>query len=162
MLDTLAKTFGQPGNGKLDLNNASGGQLADRLRDPLQRAGVQLSDPQVDALATAIVGWRDQHGGLISNLNDLKGVAGVTPQVCNVLKQESYLAPYTAARDIEIVGPKVGADLRPAGRLTRRCWRWPECWCIFGSGSNGFMAWAPSMAVFHDTIITIGHFLDLE
>ena len=27
--DTLAKTFGQPGNGKLDLNNASTEQLAD-------------------------------------------------------------------------------------------------------------------------------------
>src|SRR6267154_2741537 len=36
VIDTLAKTFGQPGNGKLDLNNASAGQLADRIRDPLQ------------------------------------------------------------------------------------------------------------------------------
>ena len=41
VVDTLAKTFGQPGNGKLDLNNTSAGQLADRLRDPLQRAGVR-------------------------------------------------------------------------------------------------------------------------
>src|SRR5258708_1711936 len=41
VLDSLAKTFGQPGNGKLDLNNASGISLANRLRDPLQKAGVQ-------------------------------------------------------------------------------------------------------------------------
>ena len=38
-------------------------QLADRLRDPLQKAGVQLSDPQVNDLAAAILGWRNQHGG---------------------------------------------------------------------------------------------------
>ena len=39
VLDTLAKTFGHPDNGKLDLNNASAEQLADRLRDPLQTRG---------------------------------------------------------------------------------------------------------------------------
>src|ERR1700688_3985833 len=48
VLDTLAKTFGKPGNGKLDLNNASAGQVAARLTDPLQRAGVQLSQQQVE------------------------------------------------------------------------------------------------------------------
>ncbi len=112
MLDTLAKTFGQPGNGKLDLNNASAGQLAARLRDPLQRAGVQLSQQQVNDLAAAIVSWRDQHGGLLTKIDDVRCVPGLTPQALNVLNQESYLAPYTAARNIEIVGPKVGADLR--------------------------------------------------
>ena len=59
VLDTLAKTFGQPGNGKLDLNNASAAQLSDRLRDPLQKAGVQLSDPQLADLAKAIAAKRD-------------------------------------------------------------------------------------------------------
>src|SRR5665213_2642630 len=96
VLDTLAKTFGQPGNGKLDLNNATTGQLADRLRDPLQRAGAALSDPQVNDLAVAILNWRSQHGGLIANITDLRAVAGVTPQVMNVFNQETYLAPYTA------------------------------------------------------------------
>src|SRR5580700_8525986 len=42
VLDTLAKTFGQSG-GKLDLNNASASDVADRLRDPLQQAGASLS-----------------------------------------------------------------------------------------------------------------------
>src|SRR5580704_10543770 len=32
VLDTLARTFGHPEDGKLDLNNASAGQLADRMR----------------------------------------------------------------------------------------------------------------------------------
>src|SRR5258708_3595788 len=54
VLDTLAKTFAQPGNGKLDLNNATAGQIATRLADPLQRAGVPRSQQQVDQLAASI------------------------------------------------------------------------------------------------------------
>src|SRR5580698_8482122 len=67
VLDTLAKTFGHPENGKIDLNNASAGQLADRLRDPLQRAGVSLSDPQIDQLSAGIIGLRNQRGGVLTN-----------------------------------------------------------------------------------------------
>src|SRR5690242_18184902 len=37
--DTLRGMFGDSG-GKIDLNNASGTELADRLRGPLQQAGV--------------------------------------------------------------------------------------------------------------------------
>ena len=108
-------------------------------------------------MATAIVGWRDQHGGLVSNLNDVKGVAGVTPQVFNVLNAATYLSPYTASRNTEIVGPKVGADLRQqainatllalAGMLV---YIWFRFEWIYGVGAV--------IAVFHDTIITIGIF----
>jgi len=157
VIDTLAKTFGQPGNGKLDLNNASKEDLANRLRDPLQRAGVSLSDPQVNDLAAAVMSYRDQHQGLISNLNDLHSVAGVTPQVLTVLNQETYAAPYTAVRAIEIVGPQVGAELRSqalnatllalGGMLV---YIWFRFEWIYGV--------AAVIAVFHDTIITIGLF----
>lgn len=157
VLDTLAKTFGQPGNGKLDLNNASAGQVADRLRDPLQKAGVSLTDPQVNELGAAIVGWRDQRGGLIASVDQLSAAAGVTPKILEVVKQETYIAPYTAARNIEIVGPKVGAELRSqainatllalAGMLV---YIWFRFEWIYGVGAV--------IAVFHDTIITIGLF----
>lgn len=161
VLDTLAKSFGQPGNGKLDLNNSSAGQLAERLRDPLQRAGVSLSDPQVVELATGIVGWRNTHGGLLSGLGELSAVTGVNAQVQGILAQETYLAPYTAARDIEIVGPKVGAELRAqainatllalAGMLV---YIWFRFEWIYGV--------AAVIAVFHDTLITIGLFSLLD
>src|SRR5580658_2764344 len=157
VLDTLAKTFGHPDNGKLDLNNASGGQVAERLRDPLLKAGVSLSDPQIDQLGAAIVGYRNQHGGLLSSIDELHSVAGVTPQITGVLKDQSYIAPYTAARDIEIVGPKVGADMRTsaiqatllalAGMLV---YIWFRFEWIYGA--------AAVIAVFHDTIITLGIF----
>ena len=155
--DTLAKTFGQPGNGKLDLNNASSGQLAERIRIPLQKAGVQLSDDQINQLSASILAYRDQHGGLLTNFDELKTIPGLTAQVLTVLNQESYLAPYTAARNIEIVGPKVGADLSHqaieatllalAGMLV---YIWFRFEWIYGVGAV--------LAVLHDTIITIGIF----
>jgi preprotein translocase subunit SecF len=87
----------------------------------------------------------------------LKSIPGLTAQVLTVLNQESYLAPYTAARDIQIVGPKVGADLSHqaieatllalAGMLV---YIWFRFEWIYGVGAV--------LAVLHDTIITIGIF----
>ncbi|MGD1072290.1 MAG: protein translocase subunit SecF [Bryobacteraceae bacterium] len=157
ILDTLAKTFGQPANGKLDLNNATASQISDRLMDPLQRAGVQLSQQQVQDLAAAIAKYRDQHSGLITKIDDLRAVPGLTAQVLNVLNRECYLAPYTAIRGFEIVGPKVGSDLTHqaitatllalAGMLV---YIWFRFEWVYGVGAV--------VAVFHDTIITIGIF----
>ena len=53
------------------------------------------------------MGWRDQHGGIVSSVEQVKSAPGVTAQVATVLAQETYLSPYTASRNIEIVGPKV-------------------------------------------------------
>jgi preprotein translocase subunit SecF len=159
VLETLAKTFGHPDNGKLDLNNASASDIANRLRDPLQTAGVALSDPQVNDLGAAIAAYRNQppRSGLLSSVDQLSSVNGVTPKILDILKQQCYLAPYTAARDIEIVGPKVGADMRSsaleatllalAGMLV---YIWFRFEWIYGL--------AAVIAVFHDTIITIGVF----
>ena len=76
--------------------------------------------------------------------------------IINALKQECYLAPYTV-RQTEMVGPKVGAELRNkavlatlyalAGMLVYIAFRFE--W-IYGV--------AAVIACFHDTIITIGLF----
>ena len=160
VLDTLAKTFGQPGNGKLDLNNSTSTQLAERLRDPLQKAGVQLADAQVLQLAQGVTAFRDSHtggGGVVTNFDQLRSVDGLTPQVLSVLNQECYLAPYNAARDIQVVGPKVGGELRKqavnatllalAGMMV---YIWFRFEWIYGVGAV--------IACLHDTIITIGLF----
>jgi preprotein translocase subunit SecF len=162
VIDTLAATFGQPGNGKLDLNNASVAQIAQRLQDPLARAGVGMSDDQLNQLAVAIAGARDkQHGGVLAKIDDLHGVQGLTPQVLTVLNQECYTAPYTANRDIQIVGPRVGADLTSqainatllalGGMLV---YIWFRFEWIYGVGAV--------LACLHDTIITIGIFSLLD
>jgi preprotein translocase subunit SecF len=158
VLDTLAKTFGHPENGKLDLNNASAGALADRLRDPFQKAGIALSDPQIDELAAGITGLRNKAGvGVLSSLDQVRTVPGVTPQIMNVLNDQTYLSSYSAARDTQIVGPKVGKDLQSqainatllalAGMLV---YIWFRFEWIYGL--------AAVIAVFHDTLITIGIF----
>jgi preprotein translocase subunit SecF len=158
MADALTAAFGQPSSGKLDFNNASQTDLLNRLRDPLAAAGVSMSEQQLQTLVSNILSFRNNppRSGLITNFNQLSAVPGVTPQVLNVLGQQSYLAPFHIA-DTEMVGPQVGAELRNkavlatlyalAGMLVYIAFRFE--W-IYGVGAV--------VACFHDTIITIGLF----
>jgi preprotein translocase subunit SecF len=155
--DTLKATFGATA-GKLDLHNTGAAALADRLRDPLSRAGAGLSDQQLTDLAKAITAFRDgnPHFGLLQNLDQLSGVTGMNANILNVVKQEVALSPF-GIRQVEVVGPKVGAELRNqailatlyalAGMLVYIAFRFE--W-IYGA--------AAVLAVFHDVIITIGLF----
>jgi preprotein translocase subunit SecF len=157
MADILVKTFGQPDSGKLDFNNAGEEALVERLRDPLARAGVAMSDQQLKDLAAALIGARDKnHSGLVTDFNELASVPGVNPGIINTLQQECYLAPFHIEQ-VQMVGPKVGAELRNkavlatlyalAGMLAYIAFRFE--W-IYGLGAV--------IACFHDTIITIGLF----
>src|SRR5689334_23493814 len=58
MEQILAATFGEPASGKLDLNNAGQAALANRLREPAARAGVALSEQQLQELSRAILSER--------------------------------------------------------------------------------------------------------
>ena len=158
VIDTLTATFGQPSSGKLDFNNAGHDALVSRLRDPLASASVAMSDAQLQKLVADILQFRNTppRSGLITSFDPLSGVPGVTPAVINTLKQECYLAPFSVRR-VEVVGPKVGADLREraiwatlaalGGMLVYIAFRFE--W-IYGV--------AAVVACFHDTIITIGVF----
>lgn len=154
VLATLAANFGGEGGGKLDLTSAGTSALADRLRGPL---GASMNEQQVQDLAKAITTYRDtQKRGLLGNIDALSGVNGVNAQVLSALKQETFLAPYQV-RGFDLVGPKVGAELRSqalnatllalAGMLIYIAFRFEF---IYGL--------AAVIAVFHDTIITIGLF----
>src|SRR5215467_14405261 len=157
MQDVLTQTFGDTASGKLDFNNASEQALVDRLRDPLARAGVPMSDLQLRELVRNIVGARDTKlGGLITDFSQLSSVPGVNAGIMNTLRQECYLAPFRVLQ-VQMVGPKVGADLRNkailatlyalAGMLVYIAFRFE--W-IYGLGAV--------IAVFHDTLITLGLF----
>lgn len=154
---TLQTAFGEPG-GKLTINNSGAADLADRLREPLQRANVALSEEQLQTLAQAIISYKNTppRSGIIRSLDQLSAVPGVTPQVMSVLKQECYPGPFTV-RSTDVVGPKVGSDLRRqailatlyalGGMLVYIAFRFE--W-IYGV--------AAVIAVFHDTVITVGLF----
>jgi preprotein translocase subunit SecF len=157
MSDVLESTFGQAG-GKVDFNNVGQQALVEKLRDPLQAAGAQLNDEQLGKLVGAMLEYRDTppRSGLLGSLDQLSAVPGVNSNIINVLKQQSYLGPYHV-RGVEMVGPKVGAELRAkavaatlyalAGMLVYIAFRFE--W-IYGV--------AAVVACFHDTIITIGLF----
>ena len=155
IVDSLTATFGKA-NGKYNINAGGTDALADKLRDPLQAASIPLSDQQLRDLARNIIDYRTQHSGLIRNLDELASVPGVTPQVLNILKQVTYPEPFAVVKT-EVVGPKIGAELQRkailavlyalGGMLVYIAFRFE--W-IYGV--------AAVIAVFHDTIITIGLF----
>jgi preprotein translocase subunit SecF len=157
MEQVLASNFGEPGNGKLDLNNSGTAALAERLRDPLARAGVALSDQQLRTLASDVLKVRDdRNSGLLTDYNQLSSVPGMNAGVMSTLRQETYLSQYHVGQT-QMVGPKVGADLRRkailatlyalGGMLVYIAFRFE--W-IYGLGAV--------IACFHDTIITVGLF----
>lgn len=156
IVESLSDAFGQPG-GKLDFNNAGAQALADRIRGPLINAGVSVAEPELQDMVKAMLSYRDtEHSGLITNFDELSHVPGVTPKVISVLKQEAYLAPFSI-RNVEVVGPKIGAELRQqavmatlyalGGMLIYIAFRFE--W-IYGV--------AAVIAVFHDVLITLGLF----
>lgn len=155
MTQTLESLFVKDPS-KLDFNNSGRAALVDRLRDPLARNGAGMSDQQLEDLVNRLMDYRDRvRSGLVTNFDELSA-AGAGPAVINTLKQECYLAPFTV-KSVDIVGPKVGGELRMqailatlyalGGMLIYIAFRFE--W-IYGV--------AAVVAVFHDTIITIGLF----
>jgi len=155
VIDALEKRFGKNQEGRLDVNNASSAGIRDFLlqSDPLH-AGTDANQRYTDQ-AQAIVKFRDQNkGGVLASFDELNGVA--QPQVVALLKNGAYLSSF-AVRNVEIVGPQVGKQLQRqawlatayslAGMLVYLAFRFE--W-IYGV--------AAVVAVFHDTLITVGAF----
>lgn len=158
MVQTLEANFGQPEGGKLDLNNTGSAALAERMRGPLQRAGVALSEDQLQALTKSILTYRDTppRSGMIRTIDDLAGVEGVTPPVVSALKENAYLSKF-AIRNVEIVGPKVGRELREKA-LQATLLALAGMLVYIGFRFEFAYGFAAVLAVLHDTLITIGLF----
>jgi preprotein translocase subunit SecF len=157
ILDVLHKTFGADTAGKADFNSITVSALASDLtqKDPLS-AGTNAGD-RYTQLAAALTDARDKdHDGIVTSFDQLKGVTGVTPAVVSSLANSYSLSKF-AIRDAEIVGPKVGAQLRRqafwatiyalCGMLVYIAFRFE--W-VYGA--------AAVIAVFHDVLITLGFF----
>jgi preprotein translocase subunit SecF len=153
--DTLRGMFADPG-GKLDLNNSSMAQLADRLRGPLLTAGVPLSEQELQDVVKAIEDARASKGGIINSFDELSSVKGVTPAIVSALKQECNLGPFTIL-SAEMVGPKIGSDLKAQG-LRATLFALAGMLVYIAFRFEWIYGVAAVVAVFHDTIITIGLF----
>ncbi|MBI4164891.1 MAG: protein translocase subunit SecF [Acidobacteria bacterium] len=158
----LSALYGAAPEGKADFNNIGAQTVAERLvvADPLRVAskGSEEATRTYRELAEAMMGFRNAspHSGLISDFQDLKSVAEVTPAVLETLSREFYLSGY-AVRNTEIVGPKVGADLRRqavyvtlAGLGAMLVYIWFRFELVYGV--------AAVVATLHDVIITLGIF----
>ncbi|MGD0199207.1 MAG: protein translocase subunit SecF [Bryobacteraceae bacterium] len=159
MTQTLETAFGGPeaGQGKLDFNNAGRQVLIGRLRDPLIRAGVASSEAQVTEAVDAMVTFRDrERSGLVTRFEDLASSAGVSSKILDVVKQECFLGQF-AVRRVEIVGPKVGAELRLQAVLAT-LYALGGMLVYIAVRFEWIYGLAAVIAVFHDTIITIGLF----
>ena len=158
ILDVLHKTFGTSDTaGKIDFNSAIKDAIAAHLtqKDPLS-LGTNAGD-RYNQLAQRLLDARDRdHSGIVTNFDELQSVAGVTPAVMASLKDGFTLGDFTI-RNVEIVGPTVGAQLRRqailatlyalAGMLVYIAFRFE--W-VYGV--------AAVIAVFHDVLITLGFF----
>jgi preprotein translocase subunit SecF len=140
---------------KQDLNNSSFLTIKNYLmeKDPLH-TGTD-ADQRYTAQAQAIVNYRDKvKGGVLHSMDELKAAAD--PAVVASLSDGFFLSNF-AVRNVEIVGPQVGAQLRKqallatvyslAGMLVYLAFRFE--W-IYGV--------AAVVTVFHDTLITVGAF----
>jgi preprotein translocase subunit SecF len=157
VLKALNAYYGVKDSDKPDFNAATPASLAAVLnaRDPLGLS-VNAGD-KYQQLARRLLAYRDTtKNGVMTNLDDLSAVEGVTPAVLSALKS-SYAVGSFAIRNVEIVGPKVGSELRRqailvtlyalAGMLVYIAFRFE--W-VYGA--------AAVLAVFHDVLITLGFF----
>ena len=157
VLNALNTIYGTANASKPDFNSATPSTLATLLtqRDPLllsTNAGDRY--PQ---LSKKILDFRDTSSrGVLTNFDDLLKVDGVTPTVLAALKANYALGSF-AIRGVEIVGPKVGGELRRqaiyvtlyalGGMLVYIAFRFE---LVYGA--------AAVLAVFHDVLITLGFF----
>jgi preprotein translocase subunit SecF len=162
IVTALSTLYGAAPEGKADFNNVGAQSVVERLvvADPLRVAskGSEEATRTYRELAEAMIGLRNAppRSGLISDFQDLKGVAGVTPAVIETMSREFYLSSF-AVRNTEIVGPKVGADLRRqalyvtlAGLGAMLVYIWFRFELVYGL--------AAVVATLHDVIITLGIF----
>jgi len=157
VLTALNATYGSSTSSKPDFNSVTPTALANFLaqKDPL---GLSVSaGDKYQQLAKSLLDYRDKNSnGIITNFDALANAPSATPAVITVIKDNFSLGPF-AVRDVAIVGPKVGGELRNqairvtlyalAGMLVYIAFRFE--W-IFGV--------AAVLAVFHDVLITLGLF----
>jgi preprotein translocase subunit SecF len=143
--------------GKTDLNNASFLAIKNYLmdKDPMH-LGTD-ADQKYTAQAQAIVNFRDKVlGGVLNSLDQLKGAPGIDPAVAAAIPDNFYLSDF-GVRNVEIVGPQVGGQLRTQAGLAT-LYSLLGMLVYLGFRFEWIYGVAAVVTVFHDTLITVGAF----
>ncbi len=141
--------------GKVDLNNASSLTIKNYLidKDPL-RTGTD-ADQKYGTVAQQIVDYRDKtEGGVLSSMDQLKSV--VSPDAVASLNDGFFLSDF-GVRNVEIVGPEVGAQLQRQAALAT-IYSLAGMLVYLGFRFEWIYGVAAVITVFHDTLITVGAF----
>ena len=143
--------------GKVDLNNASSLTIKNYLmdKDPMHLGSD--ADQKYTAQAQAVTSFRDKvAGGVLNSLDQLKGAAGVDPAVAASISDGFYLSDF-GVRDVAIVGPQVGGQLRTQAGLAT-LYSLLGMLVYLGFRFEWIYGVAAVVTVFHDTLITLGAF----
>ncbi|HXC87339.1 MAG TPA: protein translocase subunit SecF [Candidatus Cybelea sp.] len=157
VINALNALYGTASSSKADFNAATPSSLTTFLtqHDPLLLS--TNAGDRYQQLAKKILDYRDTKSkGVLTNFDDLSKVDGVTPAVLSAVKANYGLGSFTIVGS-EIVGPKVGGELRRqaiyvtlyalGGMLVYIAFRFQ---LVYGA--------AAVLAVFHDVLITLGFF----
>jgi preprotein translocase subunit SecF len=144
-----------PVAGKDDLNNNDKVGFA-AVRDALVKSNPLHAAPEeYGRVARQVLDFRDkQRDGVLKSIDELQGT--VTAPVVDALKQSFYTGNF-GGLSAQIVGPQVGGQLKQQAKLAvgfsllaMLVYLWFRFELIYGV--------AAVVAVFHDTLITIGAF----
>jgi preprotein translocase subunit SecF len=145
--------------GKQDLNNSSSLTVTNYLleKDPLH-LGTD-ANPRYTAMAQAIVDYRDKtKSGVLGSIDELKSVAD--PAAVASLEENFYVSDF-GIRNVEIVGPQVGQQLRKQAILAT-LYSLGGMLIYLGFRFEWIYGVAAVLTVFHDTLITVGAFSLLD
>jgi preprotein translocase subunit SecF len=145
--------------GKQDLNNSSSLAIKNYLvdKDPMHLGSD--ADQKYTQQAQAIVDARDKgQGGVLSSFDQLKGT--VDPAAAASLPDGFFLSDF-GVRNVEIVGPQVGAQLRRQALLAT-AYSLAGMLIYLGFRFEWIYGVAAVVTVFHDTLITVGAFSLLD
>ncbi|HEX9002905.1 MAG TPA: protein translocase subunit SecF [Blastocatellia bacterium] len=153
ILDALA-AFNDPSTqGKTNLNTIGSDNLKSQL---IEKAKL---DPQsAEEAARAIVDYREKsRGGLIGDVNEVKNLSGIPPQIGETLGQQFFTGA-ASVKSAEAVSPQVGADLRNSAIIVTVV----SCIAMLIFVAFRFKSWGfgigSVIAVFHDVLVTLGIF----
>lgn len=154
---TFDENFAKLG-GKTDFHNIGIDNLTQRLLEPMARAGVSLTEADLKEKLRTVLQYRDTppRSGLIKSFDELSAVPGITAQMIAVMKQELGLGSFSI-RSVQVVSPKVTGELKTQAILATLyalaamlIYLWFRFEWTYGLGAV--------IAVFHDTIMTVGLF----
>jgi len=141
--------------GKQDLNNASSLTLQNYLleKDPLHAS--TEANQRYTAVAQALVSYRDKvKSGVLSSMDEL--TTAVDPAVVASLSEGFFVSDF-GVRNVEIVGPQVGKQLRRQAFLAT-IYSLLGMLVYLGFRFEWIYGVAAVVTVFHDTLITVGAF----